>query len=89
MDPAQRTDRRLAERAGRRVHVGVDGALPSLVGTEGGGEGFQAEAVITWGGDPVDGWTFDWDRNAVVFNGDAIPPNNATIEISYPYEGGC
>jgi hypothetical protein len=37
----------------------------------------------------VDGWTFDWDRNAVVFHGAAVPPNNATIEISYPYEEGC
>ncbi len=29
--------------------------------SSGGGEGFQAEATVTWSGDPIDGWSFEWD----------------------------
>jgi hypothetical protein len=37
----------------------------------------------------VDGWLFDWTLNAVIFYGTAFPGNNAVIEISYPFDGGC
>lgn len=39
--------------------------------------------------DNVDGWQFDWGLNAVIFYGAAIPPNEAVIEVTYPFEGGC
>ena len=39
--------------------------------------------------DNLDGWQFDWDLNAVVFFGDTIPSNGSTIEVNYPYDGGC
>jgi len=39
--------------------------------------------------DNVDGWQFDWDRNAVIFYGEAIPPANSVVEISYDADGVC
>ena len=35
------------------------------------------------------GWMFDWDANAVVFYGDAIPGAGSTIDVAYDIEGGC
>jgi len=39
--------------------------------------------------DNVDGWQFDWDRNAVIFYGEAIPPADSVVEINYDADGVC
>jgi len=41
--------------------------------------------------DPLgqNGWTYNWQTNAVVFHGQAIPGPGVTVVITYPVEGSC
>jgi hypothetical protein len=35
------------------------------------------------------GWTYNWQTNAVVFHGSSIPGPGLTVVITYPVEGSC
>jgi hypothetical protein len=37
----------------------------------------------------IDGWTYTSTDMAITFHGDAIPPESATIRVSYPFDGDC
>ncbi len=43
----------------------------------------------TVGYSAIDGWTYTSTDNAITFHGDAIPPESATIRVSYPFDGDC